>query len=103
MAAFNGEKLATIHPSPELPDDMSIADLELRPKATGTQETCGKHRIRTSCESQTSGRVRSPFSAKPWGCHLPKGSAAMLHQHGQGTTMETAEAVLTIEPQPSRA
>jgi DNA-directed RNA polymerase alpha subunit len=32
MAAFNGEKLAMIDPSPELPDDMSIANLELPPK-----------------------------------------------------------------------
>jgi hypothetical protein len=61
---------------------------------------CGKRRTRKSWESRTSGRVRSPFSAKPWGCHLRQGFDAMLRRHRQGMTRETAEATLPKRPAP---
>jgi hypothetical protein len=67
-----------IDPSPELPDDMSIANVELPPKLQQALTAAGLRTVGDVREApdtkilgiQASGGVRSPFSAKLWGCHL---------------------------------
>jgi DNA-directed RNA polymerase alpha subunit len=78
MTAANGKKLAMIDPSPELPDDMSIANVELPSKVKQALTAAGLRTVGDVREApdtkilriQNLGRVRSPFSAKPWDCHL---------------------------------
>ena len=60
MAASNGEKLAMIDPSPELPDDMSIANLELPPKVQQALTAAGLWTVGDVREAPDTNILRNP-------------------------------------------
>jgi DNA-directed RNA polymerase alpha subunit len=76
--ALNGKRLAMIDPSPELPDDMSIANVELPPKVQQALIAAGLRTVGDVREApdtkileiQDLGENSLAHLRKTWGCHL---------------------------------
>jgi hypothetical protein len=102
MAAAHGRNPAMIDPSPELPDDMSIANVELPPKLQQALTAAGLRTVGDVREAPDTkilripdlGRVRWLCFAKPSGCPLLWEFAAMLRRYCQRTIIETGEAAV---------
>jgi RNA polymerase alpha subunit len=75
---LNGKRLAMIDPSPELPDDMSIANVELPPKVQQALIAAGLRTVGDVREApdtkileiQDLGENSLAHLRKTWGCHL---------------------------------
>jgi len=60
MTAVNGKRLAMIDPSPELPDDTSIANVELPPKVQQALFAAGLRLVRDVREAADTKILRIP-------------------------------------------
>jgi DNA-directed RNA polymerase alpha subunit len=72
MTAVNGKNLTMIDPSPELPDDMSIASVVLPPKVLQALTAAGLRTVGDVREAPDTKLLRIPDLGETWLAQLRK-------------------------------